>query len=432
MKWRRAWVWGGGALGAAAVLVGAVLWGIGARSPVTEGAMLTPIDPKERDPNVFGQYYPRHYDSYMKNSQILPPALRYGGADKSDNLAKSPYMKTLWAGYGFSKEYNEDRGHVYSVQDVLEIKRINEKSPASCIYCKSAEVPDLLEKFGDNLFQHKFTELKGEMKHPISCSDCHDPSTMSLRISRPAFVEAMSRRGVDVSKATRQEMRTYVCAQCHVEYYFQPGTNKVVFPWDRGFDPENIYAYYQEMNFTDWKNPVSGTPALKAQHPEFELFQGSTHQAAGLACADCHMPYIQEGNAKLSSHWWTSPLRTVEQSCTTCHRDSVDELKQRVLYTQDRVKDLLDRAGNANKAAIEAIAATAKLPNADAAGLDKARSLQREAQWYWDYVAADNSMGFHNPQKAMSTLGKSIELAQEARIIAIQAAQGARAGVAQP
>lgn len=417
---KRTLIWGGGIAAAVAIIVAVVLVGIGAKEPVAEGAMLTPISAKERDPAVFGQYYPAHYDSYRKNDQNLPAALKYGGADKADNLAKFPYMKVLWAGYGFSKEYNEDRGHTYTVEDVLEIKRINEKSIASCMYCKSAEVPDLLEKHGIEFFGTNFHELKGEMKHPISCSDCHDPTTMSLRISRPAFTEAMSRRGIDVSNATRQEMRTYVCAQCHVEYYFDPKTKAVTFPWDKGVEPEQIYAYYKEMGFSDWKNPVSENPSIKAQHPEFEMFQGSTHQANGLSCADCHMPYVREGNAKISSHWWTSPVRTLPQSCGTCHRQSEDELKQRILYTQDRVKDLLDRAGNANQAAIEAIAEANKAVK-DQAKLDEAKTLQREAQFYWDYVAADNSMGFHNPQKAMSTLGKSIELAQQARILALEA-----------
>ena len=59
-----------------------------------------------------------------------------------------------------------------------------------------------------------------DIVNPIGCGDCHDNETMALKISRPAFVEAFERQGKDMKDFSRQEMRSLVCAQCHVEYYF--------------------------------------------------------------------------------------------------------------------------------------------------------------------------------------------------------------------
>lgn len=389
--------------------------------PTTEPALLPSIAADETDPAVFGKYYPRHYDSYLKNSEMSNEDTVYGGSVPRDHLAETPYQKILWAGYGFSKEYNEDRGHVYTMEDVTKIKRVTEKTRANCLTCKSGLVPKMIEKYGQEYWNKPFKDLVPEAGVSISCSDCHDPKSMELRITRPSLVEAFQRQGRDITKVPQQEMRTLVCAQCHVEYYFEPGANKVIFPWDKGTDPEQIYSYYQEIKFKDWEHATSKTPALKAQHPEYEMFQGSTHQSAGLSCADCHMPTKKEGTTKITSHWWTSPLKTMTESCATCHREDMTKLKNRVLYTQDKTADLLRRAGETNAQAIAAIDAAANTPGVDMAMVDKARGLHREAQWYWDYVAAENSTGFHNPQKAMATLGKAIDLAHQAKSTVEQA-----------
>lgn len=406
----------GGTILGVALIGGFVFLAVATRQIPTEAAVVA-LPAGTTDPEAFKAAYPRHFDSYSRNEETNAPAVKYGGSKPVSNLDLFPYMRTLWAGYGFSKEYNEDRGHLYTMEDVQAIKRINEKSVASCLYCKSAEIPQLLDKYGDSFYTMNFHDVKKETKHPISCSDCHNPETMELRTTRPAVTAALSRAGVDVGKATRQDMGTYVCAQCHVEYFFDPkDAGRVTFPWDNGFDPEQIYAYYKAKDFADWTHPTSGAKMLKTQHPEFETFQGSTHQAAGLSCANCHMPMMKEGTTKITSHWWTSPLRTIEQSCGTCHKQNSDELKTRVLYTQDKVKEHLDTSGKALEAAHNMIGEAVKNSKADANKLAEARELVREGQWYWDYVAADNAMGFHNPQKALDTLAKAIDRANRAQV----------------
>ncbi len=60
--------------------------------------------------------------------------------------------------------------------------------------------------------------------------------------------------------ATRQEMRAFVCGQCHVEYYFKGPEKRLVYPWDRGLKVENILAYYDEAKFRDWVHAETGPP----------------------------------------------------------------------------------------------------------------------------------------------------------------------------
>ncbi|HWI64493.1 MAG TPA: ammonia-forming cytochrome c nitrite reductase subunit c552 [Symbiobacteriaceae bacterium] len=434
---KRLWTIIGGVVLGVAIVAGGAFYAVSTREiPVEKSSASTGLSMETTDPVAWKTLFPRHFDSYMKNAQMLPAPLKYASSEKKKSrLEQFPYMTTLWNGYAFAKEYNEARGHLYVLDDTIGgngtvgTKRIGEATNLTCMYCKSAEVPQLLEKMGNSFFSTKLLagDNKSQFKHPISCSDCHNPETMELRITRPALTEALTRQGKSLQYATRQEMRSYVCAQCHVEYFFNPKDNlKVTFPWDKGYEPENMYAYYQAQGFSDWKHTQTEGGMLKAQHPEFEMFQGSTHQAAGLSCADCHMPYMKEGTTKISSHWWTSPLRTFEQSCGTCHKQSEKEMQARVLNTQDRVKEGLDRAGEANKAAILAIEKAKAVAGVDTKALDEARALHREAQFYWDLGSAENSMGFHNPQKFLETIADSIDLARQAENKANLAAAAAK------
>lgn len=387
-----------------------------------EMARLEPIAADEADPAVWGRHYPRNYDSYLRNME--QSATKYGGSEPFSKLERWPFLKTVYAGYSFANEFNRARGHIFSMEDQLKVHDSRKATGSACLTCKSAEVPKLMEKYGDAYYTSDYYELAAEVTHPIACLDCHDPATMDLRISRPALIEAFARRGEDITKASRQEMRTLVCAQCHVEYYFAPQTNYLIFPWDKGFKPPEVEAYYDEIGFIDWVHQEAGTPMLKAQHPEYELFLDSTHHSAGVACADCHMPYVREGNVKVVSHWWASPLKHIEDSCLVCHREDPAYLEQRVYYTQDRTYVMIETTGNNLVKAIEEIKRAAESPDVNAGVLKEARQAHRTAQWIFDWVASENSTGFHNPQAAMSLLAQANDGAHRAAALAKKARIG--------
>lgn len=410
---------------AAVVVLGAMYMSFQKNNRVqAETAKLPPIGENEIDPAVWGKHYPRTYDSFLRGKET-GVSTKYGGSDPFDKAKQQPEMKTLFAGYGFGEEYFEERGHFYALIDNSKITPARRKAGAVCLYCKSPEIPSLLAKYGDKFGSYTYEEMYKQVKFSIGCSDCHDPKTMGLRITRPALDEALKERGKDWRQASRQEMRSLVCAQCHVEYYFTKDPKKVTFPWDNGFtadDMEKYYGPYEKPIHVDWTHPQSGTKLLKAQHPDYEYSQGGVHNAAGVSCSDCHMPYMREGNVKVTSHWWVSPNRTINQSCTQCHRESEEWLKNRIVYYQDKNFEALRRAGELNVQAIKEIEAASKTEGVDQKLLEQARSLHRSAQWRWDYMSAENSMGFHNPQEGMRTLSKSIDLAHQA----IDAARRAR------
>jgi len=385
------------------------------------------INPREiqdhaTETEVWGKYYPRHMESFNKGFQE-DTRTKYGGNKKLSKLEEMPYLKKLYAGTGYAEEFFEPRGHVYAVQDVGSISPKRRKTGGACLTCKATETPGLIQKYGDKFYSTPFDEMYKYVKHPIGCSDCHDPKTNALRITRPALIEAYQRLGKDITKANRQEMRSLVCAQCHVTYYFQKDTKKTTLPWDNGLKAHEVYDYYEKISFTEFVHPESQSPLLKARHPDWEYFQGSTHQAAGVSCADCHMPYMKVGDSKITSHWFTTPLLTLEQSCTKCHRESADYLKNRVYAIQDRHKKLVDTGAEANVKAIDAIKQAMDTPGADQKLIDEARKLHRKAQWYWDWIATANSTGFHNPQEGALFLGQAIDWAHQAIETANRAAR---------
>lgn len=387
------------------------------------------------DPAVWGQNFPRHFEAYKKTVDMK--RTRYGGSEaitqKGINdprkyvavskLQEDPRLVTMWAGYGFSKDFREDRGHAYMLEDQIYTERQKAGQPGTCLNCH-ASTYGAMKKLGKGnivegfhkLNSLKYMEAKEHVTHPVGCIDCHNSSDMSLRITRPAFMAGirdykagLGVKNYDVNKdATRQEMRTYVCAQCHVEYYFKGPEKTLTFPWSKGLKAENILAYYDEIGFKDWTHKETGANALKAQHPEFELFSQGIHARSGVTCADCHMPFKREGNIKISDHHVRSPYLNVEAACTTCHSIPPEDLRKRIDVIQDTHFELRNVAFDALIELIQDIK-KAREKGASEAAITAAQNEQRKAQFLFDFIEAENSTGFHAPQEAARVLGLSID-----------------------
>jgi nitrite reductase (cytochrome c-552) len=419
---------------------------------------LVEVDESTVDAKVWGVNWPREYDSYLRT--VEPSRTNFGGGDASpaQKADQFPWLTRIFAGYAFSLDYRDRRGHAYMLLDQEKTRRVTEKpQPGACLHCHASIIPayryvgkgDVMKGFEEvnaMTYQqaHALKDKDGAplVDHPVSCVDCHDPKTMALRVTRPgflvgikAFKEHQGVKDYDVNKdASRQEMRSYVCGQCHVEYYFRGDKKTLTYPWKNGLKVEEIEAYYDDgANFADgkpykdWVHAESGAPVLKAQHPEFEMWNQGVHSRSGVACADCHMPYIREGAVKVSDHWVRSPLLNVSRACQTCHPTSEGEIAARVQQIQGRNYNLLQRAGGAIVEAIDAIKA-AKAAGATDAQLAAARALQRKAQWRLDFVAAENSMGFHAPAEAARILAESIDFARQAQLAARAAVPPPAAG----
>ena len=435
------------AIGVVTVLVLALLTNIferkqEARQPFVRVAEVTE---DTTDPKVWGQNWPFEYDSYLQTSQ--PTTTKYGGrgigasdgGPAEQKLDKQPWLRRIFAGYAFALDYRDRRGHFYGLFDQEQTRRVTErKQPGACLQCHASTLP-LYRFVGKGDVQKGFEVVSGMpyaeargmkdekgqplVQHPVACLDCHDPKTMAPRVTRPAFITGIkalkAKQGVsdyDPNRdATRQEMRSFVCGQCHVEYYFKGEGKVVTYPWANGVRVEEIEAYYDKEGFTDWVHAETGASMLKAQHPEFEVWQQGIHARAGVACADCHMPYQRVGALKVSDHWVRSPLLNINRACQTCHAVSEAEMTGRVLAIQDRHHALLERAAKANTDMLDAIAGAMKAGASDA-DLQRARALHRQAQWRLDFVAAENSLGFHADQEAARILGEAIDFARQGQI----------------
>ncbi len=396
------------------------------------------------DPAVWGKNFPFQYDGYKRTVDQV--RTRFGGSEAvprtpthadprsivaQSKLEEDPRLKIMWAGYAFAKDFREDRGHAYMLDDQTYTERqIVVKQPGTCLNCHASTYV-AYKKLGDGdivkgfekMNQMPYVEARKLVQHPVSCLDCHDSKTMQLRVTRPAFLEGMralkALEGVkdyDVNRdATRQEMRAFVCGQCHVEYYFKGPEKRLVYPWANGLRADEILAYYEKEKFKDWTHADTGAPVLKAQHPEFEMWNQGIHARSGVACADCHMPYTRIGALKISDHHVRSPLLNVNRACQTCHKWSEDELKARVNTIQQRTFQLRNRAMDALVALIGDLksARAAGRPDAE---LATAQDFQRKGQFLLDFVEAENSTGFHAPQEAARLLAESIDLTRQGQL----------------
>lgn len=376
--------------------------------------VVTPINEWEPRNEVWGQNYPREFETY-KNTLDTTFASKHGGSATVDMLARYPNLVVLWAGYAFSRDYNQGRGHYLAVNDIRKTLRTDVPQPSTCWTCKSTDVPRMMNKIGvANFYKTPWKDMGSEIVNPIGCQDCHDPKTMNLHITRPALVEAFQRQGKDITQSTHQEMRSLVCAQCHVEYYFKGKDEKyLTFPWDKGFSVDDAEKYYDEYEFTDWVHAISKTPMLKAQHPDYELFRMGIHNERGVSCADCHMPYKSEGNVKFTNHKIQSPLANISGSCLVCHREKESDLMKNVYDRQDKILEL--SAISTNNLVKAHIYAKACWDNgASEEQMKPILKFIRHSQWRWDFVAASHGGSFHAPLECARILGTSISKSQEA------------------
>jgi nitrite reductase (cytochrome c-552) len=470
---------------------------------------LVPLSEISTDPAPWGLNFPHHFDQYQRTagdrfhggSESLPES----------KLEQSPWLKRLYDGYAFSIDYREARGHAYMLYDQVVTRRVNERPQAgACLHCHSSpvvlyrkvgleamglpsdarslasdfnmeavvkgfeelsaqpyhQVLEMLTQVPDGTpfpvenqkfdsppiggFEGEVPEGHFEMSeaHPVSCIDCHNPQSMKLRITRPAFMAGIALlaasdqplphmpsidrwrtgdRSQDYdpnSLATRQEMRTFTCAQCHVEYYCA-NRDLLEFPWKFGLKSEQMERHWEEKKFPDgspfydYEHGETGAHLYKAQHPEFELWTQGTHASAGVSCADCHMPYERVGAMKLSNHNVQSPMQSINNSCQHCHNVPEVELRNRVDQIQSRTGALTEIAAQAMLEMLDAIV-ECKERGATDEQLQECFTLQRKSTWRLDLVSSENSKGFHAAQESARILAESIDYSRRAQAAALR------------
>ena len=267
---------------------------------------------------------------------------------------------------------------------------------------------------------------------------------MSSQLDRWTLKQALQDIGKDPARLTRQELRSLVCAQCHVTYVVKKDKDAnsvgVFFPW-QGSKPEaisveNIIKVIRSDDANlEWKQTVTGYKVGFIRHPEYEFFSfGSVHSKANVACADCHMPYTRVGSYKISDHNLMSPLKNGMRSCQQCHSQTSEWLTEQVFAIQDRTLSMINRAGYSTAVAAKLLELT---HSAQAAGkpvdkglYDRAKDHYLEALYRVIYTGAENSVGFHNPSEAGRICSDAVAFAGSSQSLLRQAL--AQAGVEVP
>jgi len=442
--------------GLAAWFAAAALVLSGCQPPKTEVVRPVKIAEGEIDPAAWGKAYPVNYDLWKKTEEPTPAGKskykRGFNPDKItyDKLSEFPYMALLFNGWGFGVEYNEPRGHAYMMKDQINIDPSRVKAGGVCLTCKTPYAVKLEKEKGLEYYSKPWSEVHAMIPAPhreigVACIDCHDPKDMSLKISREfTLSKALESIKVEPAKLARQDMRSIVCAQCHVTYSIRKDENMksvgIYFPWQGSkwgnISVENIIRQIRnDPSVGEWKQNVTGFKLAFIRHPEFELYSASSvHWKAGVSCADCHMPYTKVGAFKVSDHRVTSPLKNDLKACMQCHTESADWLRDQVITIQDRTASLMLRSGYATATAAKLF----EMANdAEAAGkkIDKelyakAKDYYEEAFYRTSYVGAENSVGFHNPTEATRILGDATAFAGKAEGLLRQAL--AKAGINVP
>lgn len=345
--------------------------------------------------------YPYVYDSYMKN------------ADKTSNpsyLTQYPFLVTIYNGMGFAKDYNEARGHVYTLQDIKATARAHET--ANCLTCKSPAMNALVNAKGTDIYRLPFDDIYSQLTEPVSCYNCHENKAGELMVIAGYLKDAL---GTDIDNV---KPGYKVCGQCHIEYYFDPDTKATTLPWNgvTEMNPDAMLAYYNAIGYFDFTNSISGAKMIKVQHPEFETVQGAGSlavTACRATCVDCHTgTAINDAGKAFTSHVWISPLENtnlMETKCKSCHTDLSStiakiqtETEGRLVTIGQRLADLHIKIGEAAKS------------GATEAQLAELRSLVRDAQFYFDFVFVENSRGAHNSTMTDILLNKSERIINEA------------------
>lgn len=383
----------------------------------------TPMEGIVSENSKFTSDFPREYETWKQTADTTFKS-EFNSSQAVDVLAQRPNMVILWAGYSFSWDYATPRGHQHAVEDVRRTLRTGapgvtegkEPQPGTCWTCKGPDVPRVMKEQGvANFYKAPWSKWGDQIMNNVGCSDCHDSKTMDLKPARPALYEAWQRVGKDVNKATHQEMRSLVCAQCHTEYYFKGDGQYLTFPQDSGMTVEAMEKYYDAMNYKDYTHALSRAPILKAQHPGYEIHQMGIHGQRGVSCADCHMPYMSKGGVKYTDHHIMSPLANIERTCQTCHRQSAETLRQNVYERQRKCNEIRNRVENELATAhIEAKFAWDK--GATEAEMKPVLDLLRKSQWRWDFAVASHGAAFHAPQEITRILSHSLDFANQARL----------------
>lgn len=376
------------------------------------------------NPAIWGRSYPDEYRTWLKTQNDRPrgkSVYKRGGAGGAtyDKLSEYPYLALLYAGWGFGVEYNEPRGHMHMLNDQVEIDKSRLKSGGVCLTCKTPYSPKMFAEKGPALFSMPYEQAAAlitskDGRIGPTCVDCHDPANMELKPLRTADLEQL--RTLGKTDLNYGDIRSLVCAQCHSSYIITRDldmkANGLILPWKYGawgaLSVEGMIAEIEnDPANLEWKQSVTGLKLGFIRHPEYEMYSnGSTHWAKSVACSSCHMEINKNArDESYFSHNVISPLATDMRQCLDCHVNlNATQLRSAALTIQKESVREMNTAGYATAVAAKLIERVNALKTSgvdiDSTRLASATADYRQAFYRVVFLAAENSVGFHNPAEA--------------------------------
>ena len=227
------------------------------------------------------------------------PLRRLARRCPSEKIERDPWLKRMFAGYAFAHRLpRPPRPRLHARRPGADEAGDRAAAAGACLHCHASVIPTYRRLGAGDVFEGlrgarqrcrtptrtprssrpaRRTRSPGgtELHVPArrrrapgrAASTATIPKPMQLRVTRPGFLlgirrspRAPSRRRTSRASsagarrpraqpydpnadATRQEMRSFVCGQCHVEYYCGPKTT-LFFPWNKGLKVEQIERTY--------------------------------------------------------------------------------------------------------------------------------------------------------------------------------------------
>jgi nitrite reductase (cytochrome c-552) len=362
---------------------------------------------------------------YEEHPEIVRSFFGTDRFEIKDYLELNPYKRVLFEGFGFALEYNSPRAHQFSMYSTDETGRYPFRARANCFACKSANYPAVAEAMGVEFYSTPFEDLRELMTQPVSCFNCHGNEPGVPRATAAFFHTAFP----DIAQVSPGSA---ACAQCHIEYHFDPETWEVILPFTdsiRSMYPTDVLNYFNTvafmpcgiLPFADYTNPRSGVRQIKVQHPEFETVysRGAIHNslnptaAMAFSCADCHLPdAVSPDGVEYRSHHFTSPTRNpdlVQNTCSACHDDVIAEIQA----IQAEYYPAVHGLGNHLADLMERLVLAVDSGNHSEETLDEIRYTFRNAQFFWDWAVSENSNGVHNSRLIFATIEYGWDYARE-------------------
>lgn len=351
--------------------------------------------------------FPNQYKTFQENLKNKWPE------GKADLLEEYPEMVVLGKGYGYATFFMEAGGHPYSLYTITHNGRVSAKTKTGCIACKTAQFNMDVEKEGSKIWKESFWPVVRKYTEGITCANCHENTDpRKLKITRSQWITAL---GDEIDNNT---LSGEVCGQCHCDYSMDPKTSEPTSPYDgvSTMTPDQAIKWYDKNNYVDWEYPVTGAKMIAVRHSEYEYNyggKGNIMTNMGYNCADCHMPRTKsKDGGSYMSHYWESPLVNedlMKNNCNRCHKD----IKAEVRAIQERIDGRTQDIGQRAADFVHNFEAAVKNGSLSTSELNRLRTIQREAVFFWNSAMAENSEGAHNTALYTDVLDRAEKLLNE-------------------